>query len=102
MGETQQAIAPSSPQALRISESLSNCNALVSIATLAANLRKLSGKFGEYQMVRFGSGAGPKLQRVWRNRKLVFVTNGRPSSPIPAMDSVTHVGSPANKSSYSG
>ena len=61
MGETQQAIAPSSPQALRMSESLSNCNALVSMATFAANFRKLSGKRGEYQIVRFGSGASPRL-----------------------------------------
>src|SRR5215475_15709090 len=102
MGETQQAIAPSSPQALRMSESLSNCNALVSIATLAANLRKLSGNFGEYQMVRFGSGAGPRLYSVCRKGKLVFVTSGRPSSPTPPMDSVTQVGSPAKSSSYSG
>ena len=35
-------------------------------------------------------------------RKLVLVTSERPSSPIPPIDSVTHVGSPANSSSYSG
>ena len=35
-------------------------------------------------------------------RKLVFVTSDRPSSPIPPIDSVTQVGSPANSSSYSG
>ena len=61
IGETQQAIAPSSPHAPRMSESLSNCSALVSMATFAANFRKFSGSRGEYQMVRFGSGAGPRL-----------------------------------------
>jgi hypothetical protein len=35
-------------------------------------------------------------------RKLDFVTSDRPSSPIPPIDSVTQVGSPANSSSYSG
>src|SRR6185503_15537206 len=95
IGETQQAIAPSSPHAPRMSESLSNCNALVSMATFAENLRKLSGRRGEYQMVRLGSGAGPRLYKVWRKRKLLLVTSGRPSSPIPAIDSVTQVGSPA-------
>ena len=35
-------------------------------------------------------------------RKLVFVTSERPSSPMPPIDSVTQVGSPANSSSYSG
>ena len=34
---------------------------LVSIATFAAKLRKPSGSAGEYQIVRFGSGAGPRL-----------------------------------------
>ena len=53
-------------------------------------------------MVRLGSGAGPRLNSVCRNRKLVFVTRDRPSSPMPPMDSVTQVGSPANSSSYSG
>ena len=41
--------------------SLSNCSELVSIATLAAKRRKPSGRRGEYQIVRFGSGAGPRL-----------------------------------------
>ncbi len=35
-------------------------------------------------------------------RKLVLVASDRPSSPIPPMDSVTQVGSPAKSSSYSG
>ena len=50
-----------SPHAPRISESLSNCRALLSMATFAAYLRKLSGSRGEYQTVRFGSGPGPRL-----------------------------------------
>ncbi len=41
--------------------SLSNWIELVSIATLAAKLRNPSGSRGEYQIVRFGSGAGPRL-----------------------------------------
>ena len=61
IGDTQQAIAPSSPQARRMISSLSNWIELVSIATLAAKRRKASGSRGEYQMVRFGSGAGPRL-----------------------------------------
>ena len=82
--------------------SLSNCSELVSIATFAEKRRKPSGIRAEYQIVRFGSGAGPRLYSVWSKRKLVFVTSVRPSSPMPPIDSVTQVGSPANKSSYSG
>src|SRR4051794_31935587 len=82
--------------------SFSNWIELVSIATLAEKRRNPSGSSGEYQMVRLGSGAGPRLYNVWRKRKLVLVTRGRPSSAIPAIDSVTQVGSPANNSSYSG
>jgi hypothetical protein len=41
--------------------SLSNCSELVSMATFAAKRRNASGSCGEYQMVRFGSGAGPRL-----------------------------------------
>ncbi len=41
--------------------SLSNWSELVSIATFAANRRKPSGSRAEYQMVRLGSGAGPRL-----------------------------------------
>src|SRR5947207_6198820 len=102
MGETQQATAPSSPHERRMISSLSNWIELVSIATFALKLRKPSGRLGEYQIVRFGSGAGPRLYSVCRKRKLVLVTSDRPSSPMPAMDSVTQVGSPANNSSYSG
>ena len=61
IGETQQATAPSSPQVRRMISSLSNWIELVSIATFAAKLRNPSGNCGEYQMVRFGSGAGPRL-----------------------------------------
>ena len=61
MGETQQAMAPSSPQALRMISSLSNWIELVSIATIAAKLRNPSSSRGEYQIVRLGSGAGPRL-----------------------------------------
>ena len=31
------------------------------MATFEANRRKPSGSRGEYQIVRFGSGAGPRL-----------------------------------------
>ena len=41
--------------------SLSNWSELVSMATLAANRRNPSGIRGEYQIVRLGSGAGPRL-----------------------------------------
>ena len=61
MGETQHAIAPSSPHAMRMISSLSNWIELVSIATFDENRRKPSGNCGEYQIVRFGSGAGPRL-----------------------------------------
>ena len=61
IGETQHAMAPSSPQVRRMISSLSNWSALVSIATLDANRRNPSGIRAEYQIVRFGSGAGPRL-----------------------------------------
>ncbi len=61
IGDTQQATAPSSPQVRRMISSLSNCSELVSIATLAAKRLKPSGSRAEYQMVRLGSGAGPRL-----------------------------------------
>ena len=61
IGDTQQAMAPSSPQALRMISSLSNCSELVSMATRAANRLNPSGSRGEYQIVRLGSGAGPRL-----------------------------------------
>ena len=63
---------------------------------------KFSGKRSDHRTVRFGSGAGPKLIRVCKKRKDIFVTMWRPSLHIPPMDSVTQVGSPLNSSSYSG
>ena len=41
--------------------SLSNWIELVSMATLAVKFRKPLERRGEYQIVRFGSGAGPRL-----------------------------------------
>ena len=61
IGDTQQAIAPSSPQERRMVSSLSNWIELVSIATFATKRRNASGRRGEYSTVRFGSGAGPRL-----------------------------------------
>ena len=61
IGDTQHAMAPSSPQVRRMISSLSNWSELVSIATLEANLRNPSGMRAEYQIVRLGSGAGPRL-----------------------------------------
>jgi len=61
IGETQHAIAPSSPQARRMISSLSNWIEQVSIATCAVKRRNASGSRGVYRIVRFGSGAGPRL-----------------------------------------
>ena len=94
MAETQQAIAVSSPYFGRISSSDSNWRALVSMATWEANFLNGSGSFGDQKTVRFGSGAAPRLYRVFRARKVVRVTSGRPSAPIPPIDQVTQVGSP--------
>ena len=63
---------------------------------------KFSGKRVDQRTVKFGSGAGPKFTNVCKKRKLFLVTNGRPSSPTPAIDSVTQVGSPENNALYSG
>ena len=54
-------MAPSSPHARRIVSSLSNWIELVSMATLAAKRLNPSGRRGEYQIVRFGSGAGTEV-----------------------------------------
>ena len=70
--------------------------------TLAQKRRKLRGNRSDHNTVRFGSGAGPRLYRVCRKRKLFLVTRGRPSLPMPPMDSVTQVGSPENSSLYWG
>jgi hypothetical protein len=101
MGETQQAIAASSPISARMISSDSNWIAEVSIDTWAQKRLKPSGRASLHSTVRFGSGAAPILYSVWRKRKVVLVTSARPSSPMPASDSVTQVGSPA-KISYSG
>ena len=102
MAETQQAIAASSPHESRISSSDSYWMAEVSMETLAQNFLKPSGSLSLHSTVRFGSGAGPRLYRVCSIRKEVLVTSDRPSSPIPPIDSVTQVGSPENRLSYSG
>src|SRR5690625_7365855 len=74
----------------------------VSIETWAQKFLKPSGSSFDHSTVRFGSGAGPRLYRVCKKRNEVRVTSGRPSSPMPPMDSVTQVGSPENRASYSG
>src|SRR6478736_4214829 len=61
-----------------------------------------SGNLVDQRIVKFGSGAGPKLFKVFKNRNEFFVTSGRPSRAIPPIDSVTQVGSPLYKSLYSG
>ncbi|MNP50001.1 hypothetical protein D3C76_1442280 [compost metagenome] len=70
--------------------------------TLAAYFLKFSGSFSDHRTVMFGSGDGPMVYRVFRKRKLFLVTRVRPSTPIPAIDSVAQIGSPENSSSYSG
>ncbi len=60
------------------------------------------GSFVDQSTVKFGSGAGPKLSKVCRYRKEVFVTRALPSIPTPPIDSVTQVGSPENSALYSG
>ena len=69
-----------------------------SIDILAAYSLKFRGNLGDHRTVRFGSGAGPKFDKVCKNLKEDFVTNGLPSKPTPAIASVTHVGSPENNS----
>src|SRR5690625_5737301 len=75
---------------------------LVSIDIFAQNFLKLLGNFSDQRTVKFGSGAGPRLSNVCRNRNEFFVTSGVPSLAIPPMHSVPHVGSPENNSLYSG
>ena len=81
MLDTQQAIAVSSPPSLnsRIRSSDSYWIAEVSMETWAQNSLKPAGSAGDHSTVRFGSGAGPRLYRVCRNRNEVRVTSGRPS-----------------------
>ncbi|MNI59373.1 hypothetical protein D3C73_1145320 [compost metagenome] len=61
-----------------------------------------SGNLSDHNTVIFGSGADPKLVKVCRYLKEFLVTNVLQLTPIPPNDSVTQVGSPANKSLYSG
>ena len=56
------------------------------------------GNLVDHNTVKFGSGAGPKLSNVCNTRNEFLVTNGNPSVDIPAIDSVTQVGSPENNS----
>ena len=69
---------------------------------LAQYFLKPSGRCFDHKTVRFGSGAGPNVSNVCKTRNEFLVTKGRPSIPTPPTDSVTHVGSPENKSLYSG
>ena len=47
---------------------------------------KPSGKFSEYKTVKFGSGEGPIFVQCVQHTEIIFVTNERPSKPIPAID----------------
>src|SRR5690625_133877 len=76
--------------------------ALVSIDIFAQYFLKFVGNSVDHKTVKFGSGAGPKLSNVCKKRYEFLVTSGRPSSAIPAIASVTQVGSPLNNSLYSG
>ncbi len=69
---------------------------------LAQNILNFSGSLVDHSTVKLGSGAVPRLFRVCRNRKDIFVTMCLPSIPTPPMDSVTQVGSPENRALYSG
>ena len=70
--ETQQAIAVSSSSAVRSRSSDSYWIAEVSSDTCAQNRLNPSGSAADQSTVRFGSGAGPRLYSVCRNRKLVL------------------------------
>ncbi len=61
MGETQQAIAASSPHAARMRSSDSYCTAEVSIVTRAQKSLNPLGSAALQKTVMFGSGAGPRL-----------------------------------------
>ena len=61
IAETQQAMAQSSPNFGRIRSSDSYWIALVSIDVLMAKRLKPSGRRGDQNTVRLGSGAGPRL-----------------------------------------
>ena len=88
IGDTQHAMAASSPQWERICSSASYCTDEVSIEIAAQNSLYPSGSFGSQKIVMFGSGAGPRLRNVCSRRNEVLVTSERPSSPMPASDQV--------------
>ena len=66
--------------------------------TLVANFLNSTGNLLDHRIVKFGSGAGPMVYRVFKILKLFFVTKVLPSLPIPPITSVTQVGSPENNS----
>src|SRR6478672_5819962 len=102
MAETQQAMAQSSPHLGRMRSSDSYWMELVSMDTFVAKRLKASGRLGDQNTVRLGSGAGPRLYSVWSVRKADLVTSVRPSSPWPPTTSVTQTGSPEKSWLYSG
>ena len=61
IGDTQHAIAASSPHDSRMRSSDSYCSAEVSMDTCVQNCLKPSGRRSVQNTVRFGSGAGPRL-----------------------------------------
>ena len=74
----------------------------MSIETCAQNRLKPSGSAAT--TARSGSARAPGRGCTGSagSGSDVRVTSGRPSSPMPPIDSVTQVGSPENSSSYSG
>lgn len=69
---------------------------------LAQNSLNFFGNRLDQSTVKLGSGAGPIFANVCNIRNDVLVTKVLPSMPIPPTDSVAQIGSPANKSLYSG
>ena len=67
----------------------------------AQNFLNFSGSPTDQSTVRLGSGAGPRLLSVCKILNEDFVTSVLPSTPVPPIDSVTHVGSPEKSSLYS-
>jgi len=84
MGDTQQAIAASSPHLSRICLSDSYCSDDVSMEIAAQNSLYPAGREGSQKMVMLGSGAGPRLRSVCSRRNAVLVTWWRPSDEKPA------------------
>ena len=71
--------------------SLSNWIELVSIATFEAKRRNPSGSCGEYQMVRFGSGGGPKVVERLQEAE-AGLGHQRPAVVAHAADRFRHPG----------